>query len=134
MTHAWVTAAAGTTADPSALPEASISVGFVKQTAEKAPQNPVQVDHQQHTDTQISHQEADREAAPADDPADGRAVHHPTVHVALLQQQVFVILSAWRRSLWRHRASCVSCAMLLSAATHSACLECLAADLHGMVL
>lgn len=81
--------------DPFPLPdEACISVGFVKQTAEQASQNPVQVEQQLPNDTQVSHLEADREAAPADVSADGHAVDHPTAHVSLLQQQVFVILSA----------------------------------------
>ena len=89
--HAWVRSAEGTPADPVSLPNGTaIPVGLIEQTAEKAPQNPVQVEQQPRNDTQINH----REAAPTDAPADGHAVNRPTAHMALLKQQVLVILSA----------------------------------------
>lgn len=95
MTQIWVKTAEGISADASPLPNATaIPVGLVEQTAEKAPQNTVQVEQQPCNGTQISRWEANREAAPADAPADGHAVGPPTAHMALLQHQVFVTLSA----------------------------------------
>lgn len=94
MTQIWVKTAEGVPADASPLPNATaISLGLIEQTAEKAPRDTVQVEQQLCNGTQISCWEANREAAPADAPADGHAVG-PTAHMAFLQHQVSVTLSA----------------------------------------
>ena len=101
--------------------QASITVGPGEQTAGKAAKTSVQVEQQQCNDTQISVQEADRQAAAANAPADDHAVDHPTAHVALLQQQVIVILSAATGTPRRSACFVTGCAVLLRTVL-SACL------------